>query len=97
MIYHVTTKQAWAIALQKGFYESPSLATEGFIHNSTLPQLEGVLHRYYANQKDLLVLHIEESHLSSPLKYEFATSVNEFFPHIFGPINLNAVNKIEEL
>ena len=96
MIYHITTKQDWAIALQKGFYENASLATEGFIHNSTLPQLAGVLHRYYTNQKDLLVLHIEESLLSSPVKYEFAASVNEFFPHIFGPINLNAISKIEE-
>ena len=97
MIYHVTTKQAWEEALQKGAYETASLATEGFIHNSTLFQVPGVLDRYYKDQAGLILLHIDESLLTSELKYELAPSVNEMFPHIFGPININAVTNIEEL
>ncbi len=93
MIYHVTKKQAWQKALQKGFYEAASLSTEGFIHTSTLPQVAGVLNRYYKNEVDLILLHIDESKLTSPVKYEMAPSVNELFPHIFGPININAVIK----
>ena len=93
MIYHVTKKQAWQNALQKGYYEAASLSTEGFIHTSTLPQVAGVLNRYYKNEVDLILLHIDESKLISPLKYEMAPSVNELFPHIFGPININAVIK----
>jgi uncharacterized protein (DUF952 family) len=97
MIYHVTTKPAWELALQKGFYETASLLTEGFIHNSTLAQVPGVLDRYYKDQGDLTLLHIDESLLTAELKYELAPSVNEMFPHIFGPINLNAVIKTKEL
>ena len=97
MIYHVTKKQAWEQALQKGFYEAESLATEGFIHTSTLPQVTGVLERYYKNQAGLILLHIDESKLTAPLKYELAPSVNEMFPHIFGPINIDAVIKIESI
>ena len=93
MIYHVTKKQAWQNALQKGYYEAASLSTEGFIHTSTLPQVAGVLNRYYKNEVDLILLHIDESKLISPVKYEMALSVNELFPHIFGPININAVIK----
>ena len=97
MIYHVTTRKAWEEAIQKGAYETETLATEGFIHNSTLSQVPGVLSRYYKDQSGLILLHIDESLLTSELKYELAPSVNEMFPHIFGPINLKAVINTEEI
>lgn len=97
MIYHVTTKALWEEALQKGLYEAPSLHTEGFIHNSTKEQVPGVLDRYYKGQQDLIILHIEETSLESPLKYELAASLDEMFPHVFGPINISAIVKTELL
>ncbi|MEO7563515.1 MAG: DUF952 domain-containing protein [Ferruginibacter sp.] len=97
MIYHITNQTAWEEALQKGFYITKSLAKEGFIHTSALEQVPGVVDRYYQNEPGLILLHINESKLSSPLKYEMAPSVNEMFPHIFGPINIEAVIKTEML
>jgi uncharacterized protein (DUF952 family) len=97
MIYHITTKAEWQAAEQKGFYEAPSLHTEGFIHTSEEAQLQGVLDRYYQGKKDLILLHINEERLTSPLKYELAKSVGEEFPHIYGAINLDAVDKVKEL
>lgn len=97
MIYHVTTKENWEKAVAAGFYEAPSLHTEGFIHNSTAAQVQGVLERYYAGQTNLVLLHIEETKLIAELKYELAPSVNEMFPHIFGVINLDAIIKTEAL
>jgi uncharacterized protein (DUF952 family) len=97
MIYHVTTKENWDKAVAAGFYEAPSLHTEGFIHNSTAAQVQGVLERYYAGQTNLVLLHIEETKLTAELKYELAPSVNEMFPHIFGVINIDAIVKTEAL
>ncbi len=97
MIYHVTKKQDWIIAQSKGFYEAASLSSEGFIHNSTKEQVSGVLQRYYKNETDLVLLHIDETLLTSPLKYELAPSVNEMFPHIFGAINVQAVVSVEDI
>lgn len=97
MIYHICRKPAWEQALQKGIYDTPSLDTEGFIHNSTLKQVAGVLQRYFKGETGLVLLHIDETLLTSDLKYELAPSVNEFFPHIFGPINLEAIIKTEDL
>ena len=97
MIYHVVNKSNWQKAVQQGFYEAESLATEGFIHTSKAHQVAGVLDRYYKGQSNLLVLHIDEHKLTSPFTYEIATSVNEEFPHIYGPLNLDAVLKVEEL
>ena len=97
MIYHVVTEINWQNAVQQGFYEAGSLALEGFIHTSKAEQVRGVLGRYYEGQKDLLLLHIDETKLTAPLKYELAPSVNEEFPHIYGRLNLDAVIKVESL
>jgi len=97
MIYHVVAKSLWQQALLQGYYEAPSLAAEGFIHLSKKEQVEGVLQRYYKNQKDLLLLHVDESKLSAELKYELSPSVNEAFPHLFGRLNLDAVVKVIDI
>ncbi len=97
MIYHVTRKNDWAKALSNGFYEAPSLKLEGYIHTSSVAQITGVLERYFAKEKELLLLHIDEEKLTSPVKYQLAESIDEIFPHIFGTINLEAVVKTEEL
>lgn len=97
MIYHVTTNNEWQQALQQGWYAAPSLETEGFIHTSRQEQVEGVLERYYKGQTNLVLLHIDESKLTAPLKEELAPSVNELFPHIYGRLNLDAVIAVATL
>lgn len=97
IIYHITTQTLWDAAQKKKSYTAPSLDTEGFIHCSEARQVAGVLERYYKGQTSLLKLHIQTLILDSPLKYEMAPSINEEFPHIYGPINLNAVVKVERV
>ena len=97
MIYHVTTLASWEQAKALGYYEAPSLHTEGFIHLSQAHQVAGVLLRYYKGMRELLLLHVEEALLDAPLKYEHSPSVGESFPHVFGRINLSAITKTETL
>ena len=96
-IYHITTKEEWAAAQEKGSYESATLATEGFIHNSTEAQVAGVLERFYKGKTGLVKLKIEKSKVERPLIFELAGSVNEVFPHIHGALNLDAVVEVTEL
>ena len=91
MIYHVVNYPNWQKALEQRFYEAPSLATEGFIHACFIEQVKAVIERYYANETDLLILHIDEDKLEAPHIFEIAPSANEEFPHIYGRINLDAV------
>lgn len=91
IIYHITTAEAWKKASFDGLYEAASLTTEGFIHCSTESQVKGVLERYFQDQTNLLKLVIDTDKLESKLKFELAPSVNEEFPHIYGPINTDAV------
>ncbi len=94
-IYHITTAAAWEKAQLEGAYIADSLAIEGFIHCSTQDQVAGVLDRYYKGQTNLVKLTIEKSKVTSPLIFELATSINEVFPHIHGPIDLESVILVE--
>jgi uncharacterized protein (DUF952 family) len=95
-IYHVVTTADWAAAENQPTYEAGSLHTEGFIHASERGQVAGVLDRYYKDIHDLVLLHIDPAKLTSELRYEVATN-NELFPHIYGPINRDAVVDVETI
>ena len=97
MIYHIADQGRWKNCILTGFYEHPSLGSEGFIHTCLATQIASVRQRYYEGVKDLLLLHIDEKLVTSLIKYELAPSVQEVFPHIYGPLNRSAVVKTEIL
>lgn len=96
-IYHITPALEWDNARNAGFYTAPSLASEGFIHCSTADQVAGVLHRYYQGATSLVQLTIDSEKLTSRVVYEPAPSATELFPHVYGPINCDAVVSIENV
>ena len=91
IIYHVTTSGDWNAAKQKGYYEHPSLKDEGFIHCSHEHQLAGVLERYFAGKTGLVKLVIDTDKLSSKFVFDWSPSLADTFPHVYGPINTDAV------
>ncbi|MBO9660149.1 MAG: DUF952 domain-containing protein [Chitinophagaceae bacterium] len=97
IIYHVTSAAEWAKARELGFYEAPSLKTEGFIHCSETDQVAGVLDRYFAGRTDLVKLHVNTDKLTSRYVQEWSNSVEDTFPHIYGPVNLDAVEEVEAI
>ena len=94
IIYHITTAGEWKAGQEKGAYESASLKEEGFIHCSQQEQVAGVLERYFAGKPDLVKLLIDPSKLKSRLIYEWSPSLAQTFPHIYGPINIDAVVEV---
>lgn len=94
VIFHITSDAEWKAAVEKGFYETPSLKDEGFIHCCLNEQMEGVLNRYFKGRQNLLRLEIETDLLISPFYYEWSPSVGDTFPHIYGMINMNAVKDV---
>jgi uncharacterized protein (DUF952 family) len=91
VIYHITSAATWQEAQQQGQYEATSLKEEGFIHCSEERQLAGVLDRYFIGKTDLVKLIIDTDKLTSRYVQEWSPSVQDTFPHIYGPINLDAV------
>jgi glutathione S-transferase len=45
---------------------------------------------------DLVLLHIDESLLRSPLQWDVVGGSPDPFPHVYGPLNLSAVVKVED-
>ncbi|MFZ6011592.1 MAG: DUF952 domain-containing protein [Bacteroidota bacterium] len=96
MIYHVTTSSEWRACLEQDVYAPGAYASEGFIHASLRHQVSGVLQRYFRDQQDLLLLHINENKLSAPIKFEMAAN-QESFPHVYGKINKSAIERTESI
>jgi uncharacterized protein (DUF952 family) len=91
LIYHITTREAWGKAIETGSYVAPSLKEEGFIHCSELSQVEDIKSRFYAGVQDIVLLTIDTEKLTSQLIFEWSPSVQNTFPHVYGPINVDAV------
>lgn len=94
LIYHITTREAWTKACETGYYVTPSLKEEGFIHCSELSQVEDIKSRFYAGIQDLVLLTIDTEKLTSQLIFEWSPSVQNTFPHVYGPINADAVVEV---
>ena len=94
LIYHIVLSDAWA-AFDTGLYEARSLETEGFIHCSFAEQLDAVIERYYSGEERVVVLEIESDRLMSRMIKEPSTN-SEIYPHVYGPINRDAIVRVEE-
>jgi copper homeostasis protein len=90
-IYHLTSQLQWELALTNGAYRPPSLATEGFIHASTLEQLAGTAHRFFQGREGLILLRIDPDRVKARLDWADSPHSADPFPHIQGELNLDAV------
>jgi uncharacterized protein (DUF952 family) len=99
LIVHLTERSLWEEARSRGTYEistrGRTLLEEGFIHCSTREQLPGTAARFFAGVPDLVVLVIDPARLDVPLKYEAPAPGAEEFPHVYGPIPVDAVVDVE--
>ena len=92
MIFHLAERDAWDSA---DTYRPASLTDEGFIHCSTAPQLIDVANSLYAGRTDLLLVTIEPDLLHAPVVFEDCYETGQRFPHIYGPIDPEAVVSVE--
>lgn len=93
VIYHIAERDRWRAALGAGEYRAGSLETEGFIHCSLRHQVLPVADSLYHGQQNLILLEIDPSLVDAEIRHEGDT---DRFPHIYGPLNLNAVLRIAD-
>lgn len=99
-IYHLALASDWSEAQAAGEYAistlGRTLVQEGFIHASRADQVEAVRDRFYAGVTEpLLLLEIDPDLLRSRLVVEFVPEAGEEFPHVYGPVNLDAVVRVD--
>jgi glutathione S-transferase len=99
-IFHLATEDAWASAVATGTYTVSTLGLDlaevGFIHCSQADQVAGVHERFYRDVTDpLRLLTIDTDLLTSRWQLDPVQGEPQPFPHIYGPLNLDAVVSAE--
>lgn len=95
-IFHIVDSLDWERAKRKGYYEPESVGKEGFIHCSSCKQVVKVANQLYKGTENLLLIRIDESKVKSEIKWEDLYNLNENYPHIYGPLNIEAVTHTYE-
>jgi uncharacterized protein (DUF952 family) len=100
LIYHIADRSEWERARAAGQYTrstaDKSLAEEGFIHASQAAQVARTANKFYLDAPgELVLLVIDASRLSAELRYEPVPGAELPFPHIYGPLNADAVVSAE--
>lgn len=91
LIFHITTDEYFHNHKTANKYQPESLDTEGFIHCSKGSQIEKIANRLFPDEDQLLLLIIDVSTLGSDIKFEADEEREEKSPHIYGPLNLDAI------
>ena len=95
LIYHLATTADWDRACRDREYTTSTrdrtLAEEGFIHASTAEQVAPVANAFYRDVTDLLLLVIDTDRVASAIRYEPVPGQALPYPHIYGPLNVDAV------
>lgn len=99
MIVHLVTQDELKAARTTGAIAPDSLRLEGFVHCSAPHQAIAVASRFYPARHDLVALLVDDTMLGDALRWESpahpdgspALPSDEFFPHLYVPLSLDAV------
>ena len=95
-----STLELWKEAGKSGQYTHSTIDTKlaeaGFIHATSPYQTIAMLNRYYPEREDIILLLADVAKIIPGVKFEASSSGRTpgQFPHIYGPLNINAVYKI---
>src|SRR5918995_3122120 len=81
----------WREAKGAGEYVPSTLPRQGFIHLSRPQQVHLPANAVYSGQRDLVLLWVDPTRLQAELRYEAPEPGAPQFPHLYGPLNLDAV------
>jgi glutathione S-transferase len=94
-LFHIALPDDWEAARADGRYTASTkgrtLDEEGFIHCSFADQVAATMTRFYADVDAVVLLRIDPHRLTSPVVVEDLVGAGEPFPHVYGPIALDAV------
>jgi uncharacterized protein (DUF952 family) len=91
VLFHLATREDWERAGSAQAYTTPSLDDAGFIGCVEAAQHAAVANARFAGRTDLVLLLIDADRLSSEVRFERTGARGEAFPHVYGPVGLDAV------
>src|SRR6266567_2910909 len=99
MFVHFARRQEWLDAQETGEYAPPDLEENKFIGCATPKQAPSVANEQFSGQDDLVLLWIAPNKVKAGVIYERigGAEVGELYPHLYGPLNVDAAVKVDEL
>jgi uncharacterized protein (DUF952 family) len=92
LVVHIAERAEWLRARSRGEYAPPGLERDGFVHLSRPEQAHLPANALYAGRDDLVLLWIDAARLRAELRFEPGEpGCAVEFPHLYGPLNLDAV------
>lgn len=91
LLFHITTRDKWKQYQKDGNYEPESFESNGFIRCFTGDQIEDAANRLFPDKDEILLIVIDVSIIREEVKYKEDEETGEKFPHILGPLSINAV------
>src|SRR4030095_1542088 len=91
VLFHITTRRDWERAMRAGIYTAASLDGDGFIHCATATQHAAGAHAALRGRPGLVLLLVDSERLTAEVRFEQAAPGGEAFPHVYGPLDLDAV------
>ena len=96
-IFKICTAAEWREAEQAGSYRGSAVDhRDGFIHFSTAAQAAETAAKWFAGQRDLVLVAVDGGALGDKLKWEPSRS-GALFPHLYGALDLKAVRSVDPL
>ena len=96
-IYKICTAVEWREAEQAGAYRGSAVdRNDGFIHFSTAQQADETAAKWFAGQRDLVLVAVDAAALGEQLKWEPSRG-GALFPHLYGELSLAAVRRVDPL
>jgi uncharacterized protein (DUF952 family) len=96
-IFKICTATEWRAAEAAGAYRGSAVdRRDGFIHFSTAEQAEETARKWFAGQRDLVMVAVDAAALGDALKWEPSRG-GALFPHLYGALPLAAVHRIDPL
>lgn len=95
-IIAITNSVMWNKALQDGSYTQSTMDTTlqevGFLHCTSPEQTIATANRHFTDRDNVILLLINLGKVTSEVRFEAAKSGRPgLFPHIYGPLNVDAV------
>ena len=96
-IYKICTAAEWREAERAGAYRgSAADHKDGFIHFSTAEQAAETAAKWFAGQRDLVLVAVDADALGDKLKWEPSRG-GALFPHLYAALPLGAVTWVKPL
>ena len=96
-IYKICTATEWNDAERAGVYRGSAVdLKDGFIHFSTAEQAAETAAKWFAGQRDLVLVVVDADALGDKLKWEPSRG-GALFPHLYGDLDVNAVRRVDPL